>query len=116
MKLIIFKTKEKNYSLIVNYLPQSIKENDLNEIFSEIGQLKSCKLMQDKQTGYSYGFAFIEYVKGEEDGKLACEKLNGLKIDHKTIRVTQARPQSNETRNTKLYIKGFPNYLMKKIL
>jgi RNA recognition motif-containing protein len=107
-------TKDKSYSLIVNYLPQSIKENDLNEIFSKIGKLKSCKLMQDKQTGYSYGFAFIEYVKGEEDGKLACEKLNGFKIDHKTIRVTPARPQSNETRNTKLYIKGFPKEFNEK--
>ncbi len=40
-------TKDKSYSLIVNYLPQSIKENGLNEIFSG-GQLKSCKLMQEK--------------------------------------------------------------------
>jgi RNA recognition motif-containing protein len=44
---------EKCYSLIVNYLPQSIKENDLSQIFSSIGPLKSCKLMQDKQTGIS---------------------------------------------------------------
>jgi ELAV-like protein 1 len=106
--------KDKNNSLIVNYLPQSIKENDLREIFSSIGELKSCKLMCDKQTGYSYGFAFVEYLNGEEDGKLACERLNGLRIGHKTIRVTEARPQSNETRNTKLYIKGFPNTFNQK--
>jgi len=98
---------EKSYSLIVNYLPQTIKENDLIEIFSEIGPLKYCKLMKDKQTGYSYGFAFIQYLKSEQHGKLACQLLNGLQIAHKKIQVTQARPQSNETRNTKLYIKGF---------
>jgi len=103
------KENEKSYSLIVNYLPQSIKENHLAEIFSQIGPLKYCKLMQDKQTGYSYGFAFIQYFKAEQHGKLACQLLNGLQIDHKKIQVTQARPQSNETRNTKLYIKGFPN-------
>ncbi|CAF0950178.1 unnamed protein product [Adineta steineri] len=106
--------KDKSYSLIVNYLPQSIKESHLAEIFSPIGPLKSCKLMQDKQTGYSYGFAFIEYLNGEKDGKIACEKLNGLQIGHKTIQVTQARPQSNETRNTKLYVKGFPDSFSEK--
>ncbi|CAF0952879.1 unnamed protein product, partial [Didymodactylos carnosus] len=47
-------------------------------------------------------------------GKLACEKLNGLQIGHKTIRIAQVRPQSNETRNTKLYIKGFPNLFREK--
>jgi len=101
------KEDDQFYSLIVNYLPQTIKENDLIEIFSEIGPLKYCKLMKDKQTGYSYGFAFIQYLKCEQHGKLACQLLNGLQIGHKKIQVTQARPQSNETRNTKLYVKGF---------
>lgn len=38
-------------NLIVNYLPQSIKEQDFNMLFSKIGPLKSCKLMFDRQTG-----------------------------------------------------------------
>jgi RNA recognition motif-containing protein len=38
-------------NLIVNYLPQSLKENDFNQFFSKIGPLKSCKLMFDRQTG-----------------------------------------------------------------
>ena len=43
--------KDKSYSLIVNYLPQSMKENHLISLFSSIGPLKYLKLMQDKQTG-----------------------------------------------------------------
>jgi len=38
-------------NLIVNYLPQSLKEHDFNQLFSKIGPLKSCKLMFDRQTG-----------------------------------------------------------------
>ena len=40
-----------NCNLIVNYLPQSLKEHDFNALFSKIGQLKTCKLMFDRQTG-----------------------------------------------------------------
>lgn len=39
-------------NLIINYLPQSIKEHDFNMLFSKIGPLKSCKLMFDRQTGW----------------------------------------------------------------
>lgn len=38
-------------NLIVNYLPQSVKEHDFNLLFSKIGPLKSCKLMFDRTTG-----------------------------------------------------------------
>jgi hypothetical protein len=38
-------------NLIVNYLPQSLKEHDFNQLFSKIGPLKACKLMFDRQTG-----------------------------------------------------------------
>jgi hypothetical protein len=38
-------------NLIVNYLPQSLKEHDFNSLFSKIGPLKTCKLMFDRQTG-----------------------------------------------------------------
>ena len=39
-------------NLIVNYLPQSLKEHDFNLLFSKIGPIKTCKLMFDRQTGY----------------------------------------------------------------
>ena len=38
-------------NLIVNYLPQSLKEHDFNQLFSKIGPLKACKLMFDRTTG-----------------------------------------------------------------
>jgi hypothetical protein len=38
-------------NLIVNYLPQSLKEHDFCQLFAKIGPIKTCKLMYDKQTG-----------------------------------------------------------------
>jgi RNA recognition motif-containing protein len=39
-------------NLIINYLPQSLKEQDFNQLFSKIGPIKTCKLMFDRQTGF----------------------------------------------------------------
>lgn len=44
-------SKNNRANLIVNYLPQSLKEQDFNQLFSKIGPIKTCKLMYDKQTG-----------------------------------------------------------------
>jgi RNA recognition motif-containing protein len=41
-------------NLIVNYLPQSLKEQDFNQLFSKIGPLKACKLMFDRTTGLNF--------------------------------------------------------------
>ena len=38
-------------NLIVNYLPQSLKEHDFCQLFAKIGPIETCKLMYDKQTG-----------------------------------------------------------------
>jgi len=43
-------------NLIVNYLPQSLKEQDFNQLFSKIGPLKACKLMFDRTTGLNFVF------------------------------------------------------------
>ena len=43
-------------NLIVNYLPQSLKEQDFNQLFSKIGPLKACKLMFDRTTGLNFEF------------------------------------------------------------
>lgn len=47
-------------NLIVNYLPQSVKEQDFNLLFSKIGAIKSCKLMFDRQTGWKLFLNFFE--------------------------------------------------------
>jgi len=99
--------KSSRCNLIINYLPQSLKENDFNMLFSKIGPLKTCKLMYDRQTGYSFGYGFVEYVT-EDDARKAVESLNGYQIEHKRHKVAFARPNCEETKNTNLYIRNIP--------
>lgn len=94
-------------NLIVNYLPQSLKQEDFTTLFSAIGPIKTCRLMHDRSTGYSYGYGFVEYVK-EEDAQTAIEKFNGHQIEHKQLKVALARPNTDDTKNTNLYIKNMP--------
>ncbi|CAF0861507.1 unnamed protein product [Didymodactylos carnosus] len=103
------------HSLIVNYLPQSIKQREFYHLFSKIGPLKSCKLMFDKETGYSYGYGFIEYTTADH-AEQACKQYNGYQIEHKRLKVAYARPQSLETRNTTLYIKNIPCHYDESVL
>jgi len=99
-----------NCNLIVNYLPQSLKEHDFNLLFSKIGPLKTCKLMFDRQTGYSFGYGFVEYID-EADAQKAIETFNGYQLEHKRLKVALARPNCEDTKNTNLYIRNIPvNY------
>ncbi|UJR30985.1 hypothetical protein I4U23_018496 [Adineta vaga] len=93
--------------LIVNYLPQSVKEQQFRQMFAEIGRLRYCRLMFDRATGYSYGYGFVDYYHAEDAAK-AIDSLNQLKMEHKTIKVSYARPKCEETRGTNLYIRNLP--------
>jgi RNA recognition motif-containing protein len=96
-----------NANLIVNYLPQSLKEHDFNSLFSKIGPLKTCKLMFDRSTGYSFGYGFVEYMN-EVDAQKAIETFNGYQLEHKRLKVALARPNCEDTKNTNLYIRNIP--------
>ena len=62
--------------LIINYLPQSMTDQEFNALFSAIGPLDSVKVMRDRKTDYSYGYGFVDYVK-PGDAQCAISKLNG---------------------------------------
>ncbi|CAF4733058.1 unnamed protein product, partial [Rotaria sp. Silwood2] len=61
----------------------------------------------DRATGYSYGYGFVDYYRAGDAAK-AIDTLNQLKMEHKTIKVSYARPKCEETRGTNLYIRNLP--------
>lgn len=94
-------------NLIINYLPQEMTEEELRTLFSSVGPLESCKLIRDKVTRASLGYAFVKYEHAN-DAKKAIESLQGMKLTNKTIKVSIARPSSNEIKNANLYVSGLP--------
>ena len=78
--------------LYVGNLPYSITESALQEMFSEAGPVGSVKLITDRDTGRSKGFAFVE-MDTEEAADRAIAEFNGRKLEGRPLTVNEAKPQ-----------------------
>ena len=78
--------------LFVGNLSYETMQEDLQEYFSQAGVVTSVNLMQDKVTGKSRGFAFVEYATAEEAGK-AVEQFAGKEFQGRALTVNIARPK-----------------------
>ncbi|KAL3310624.1 hypothetical protein Ciccas_010811 [Cichlidogyrus casuarinus] len=94
-------------NLIVNYLPPYMSQDEVKALFSTLGEVTSCKLVREKSTGESLGYAFVKFFKSSQ-AKKAIESLNGLRLQNKTIKVSLARPSSESIKGANLYICGLP--------
>ncbi|KAJ8300524.1 hypothetical protein KUTeg_022043 [Tegillarca granosa] len=94
-------------NLIINYLPQTFTDEEFRSMFLSIGPIRSCKIVRDKGTNYSYGFGFVDY-ETPEDAQRAIQTLNGLQIQHKTIKVALARPGDEAIKGANIYIRNVP--------
>ena len=73
-------------------LSYNTQDNELNDAFSEFGEVTSAKVIMDRDTGRSKGFGFVE-MANDDDGKKAIEALDGTDLDGRTIKVNEARPR-----------------------
>ncbi|GBP45827.1 Sex-lethal homolog [Eumeta japonica] len=94
-------------NLIVNYLPQTVTDKDLYAMFTTIGPIESCRVMKDFKTGYSYGFGFVNFTR-EEDASRAIDTFNGYQLRNKRLKVSYARPSSDDIKDTNLYVTNLP--------
>ena len=79
-------------NIYVGNLDYKVKEDQLEEIFEEFGQVSSVKIISDKFTGRSKGFAFVTMEDDEDAGK-AINELNGYKLFSRDIVVNEAKPR-----------------------
>jgi len=97
-------------NLIVNYLPHSLSEEDVKELFSRDTVPSKVRLMKDPTTGHSLSYAFIEFPD-EQSASLAISQIDGMKMQDKTIKVSYARKSSPQIKNTNIYISGLPQWV-----
>jgi RNA recognition motif-containing protein len=83
--------------LFVGSLPYSTTEEELREIFSEVGEVASARVITDKITGRSRGFGFVE-MTNDADANTAIETLNGKDVGGRAIMVSEARPMEKGNR------------------
>ena len=80
-------------SLYVGNLPWSATAEDLTQKFSEFGTVVDARIVKERETGRSRGFAFVEME--DEGAQKAIEALNGYSWDGRNIVVNEARPKSD---------------------
>jgi cold-inducible RNA-binding protein len=73
--------------LFVGNLPFSATEDELREMFSQHGEVHSARIIMDRETGRSRGFAFVEM----ENGQAAISALNGAEMNGRPIKVNEAQ-------------------------
>jgi RNA recognition motif-containing protein len=80
--------------IYVGNLSFNTTNQDLNDLFGEIGTVESANIIEDRETGRSRGFAFVE-MANQEDGEKAIAELNGKEVDGRTLKVNEAKPQGD---------------------
>jgi RNA recognition motif-containing protein len=80
--------------LFVGNLSFQITDTDLQQAFQAYGTVQEVKVMTDRETGRSRGFAFISMAK-ETDAQRAIEGLNGASLDGRPLRVSVAEDRRN---------------------
>ena len=81
-------------SIYVGNLAHSATEDDLQQAFSQHGEVTDVNIVKDRQTGASRGFAFVEMPNGDEAAS-AIKGLNLHEIAGRSITVDQARPKKS---------------------
>jgi RNA recognition motif-containing protein len=81
-------------NIYVSNLSFAVKDEDLRKFFAEYGEVSSAKVIMDKLTNRSRGFAFVE-MPTEASGQKAIEGLDGAMVDGRSIKVNVARPKEN---------------------
>lgn len=78
--------------LYVGNLSFNTSNQDLNDLFGQIGTVESTNIIEDRETGRSRGFGFVE-MSSQADGENAIAQLNGKEFDGRELKVNEAKPQ-----------------------
>jgi RNA recognition motif-containing protein len=81
-------------NIYISNLSFNVTDEDLRDYFTEYGEVSSAKVIMDKFTGKSRGFAFVE-MPDDEAAKKAIEELDGATVDGRNIGVSVAKPRED---------------------
>ena len=80
--------------LYVGNLSFNTSNSELEELFAAIGSVESATVVEDRETGRSRGFGFVE-MASKEDGEKAIAELNGTEFAGRELKVNEAKPREN---------------------
>ncbi|HBV98936.1 MAG: RNA-binding protein [Peptococcaceae bacterium BICA1-7] len=80
-------------TLYVGNLPWSTKAEDLQEVFSQYGEVISSRVITDRETGRSRGFGFVEVA--DQDAEQIIAALNGTEMGGRVLTVNEAKARED---------------------
>lgn len=80
--------------LYVGNLPFQTSSYDLEEMFGAVGTVESASVVEDRETGRSRGFGFVE-MASKEEGEKAIEQFNGKEVNGRELKVNEAKPRED---------------------
>ncbi|MDR0979694.1 MAG: RNA-binding protein [Candidatus Nomurabacteria bacterium] len=79
-------------NLFVGSLAFATRDDGLKAFFEQIGEVKSARVISDRETGRSKGFGFVEFAD-EANNQKAIDALNGKELDGRPINISLAQPK-----------------------
>lgn len=83
-------------NIYVGNLPFNATAQDLESLFGEYGTVESAAIINDRETGRSRGFGFVEMPN--EEGSKAISELDGHDYNGRALKVNEARPREERPR------------------
>jgi RNA recognition motif-containing protein len=80
-------------NIFVANIERKVTDEQLQELFQQYGEIASLKLIKDRDTGMSKGYAFVEMANDDEAQK-AIDALNEFELEGRNLAVNEARPKT----------------------
>lgn len=80
--------------LYVGNISFNTSNNDLEQMFGTVGTVLSTNIIEDRDTGRSRGFGFVE-MSSKEEADNAIESFNGTELGGRALLVNEAKPREN---------------------
>jgi cold-inducible RNA-binding protein len=85
--------------LYVGNLSYDVASSDLNTLFAPHGTVSSAEVIQDRDTGRSKGFGFVQ-MGNDQEAQAAITALNGQQHDGRALTVNEAKPREDRARSS----------------
>jgi RNA recognition motif-containing protein len=82
--------------LYVGNLSFETSSDNLQQLFAQAGTVESSAVVEDRETGRSRGFGFVE-MSSKEEGTAAIAQFNGKEVNGRSLKVNEAKPRENST-------------------
>jgi hypothetical protein len=93
---VVLESWENPVNIFVGNLPFTTNDEQLRSAFSKFGTVESAQVIQDRETGRSRGFGFVEMPNADE-GRAAIAGMNGADMGGRPLTVNEARPKAPRT-------------------